>query len=152
EKSFIATLSVSAETTKKAIEISNVMVKAFQEELASADAERARNAAAAFDDRLNQLKDDVLTAEDRVEAYRRTHKLSTGENGQLVSSENISQLNTAIAAARTRVIDAQVNYNSLQTAESAPGSANAAISPTLAELLQRVAVMQQQYEGQRVVL
>lgn len=151
ERSFIATLFVSSQTVEKAIRISNAMVSAFKDELASADAEGARRAAGSLDERLERLKSDVLIAEEKVEDYRRSHNLSVGENGQLVSTATISQLNSQIAQARSRVIDAQVAYNSLRAAQNAPGNAQAAVSPALAELLQRVGVMQQQFEDQKII-
>ncbi|MFB9949583.1 GumC family protein [Rhizobium puerariae] len=151
ERSFIAALSVSAETTQKAITISNAIVSAFQAELAAADSEGANRAATALDDRLEQLKSDVLAAEERVEAYKRLHNLATGENGQLVRSQTISQLNSQIVAARSRVIDAQVTYNALQKAGGAPAGSQVAVSPALAELLQRAGTMEQQFEDQRVI-
>ncbi|MGK9051414.1 GumC family protein [Xaviernesmea oryzae] len=151
ERSFIASLSVSAQTTEKAITISKAIVGAFQSELAAADAEGANRAASALDNRLEELRRDVLAAEERIEAYKRDHNLSTGENGQLVSSQTISQLNSQIVAARSRVIDAQVTYNALQKAGSTPVGSQVAVSPALAELLQRAGAMQQQFDDQRVV-
>lgn len=112
EKSFVTTLSVSAETTDKAILISESMVKTFQEELASAEASGASRAAAALDGRLGQLKSDVQAAEEKVEAYRRSHNLASS-NGQLVSSQTMTQLNSQIVEAQSRVIAAQASYDAL---------------------------------------
>lgn len=112
EKSFVTTLSVSAETTGKAILISQAVVKTFQEELAKAEASGASRAAAALDGRLGQLKSDVQAAEEKVEAYRRSHNLSSS-NGQLVSSQTMTQLNSQIVDAQSRVIAAQASYDAL---------------------------------------
>ena len=112
EKSFVATLLVSAETTTKAIAISQSMVKSFQEELARGEAEGANRAAAALDDRLDQLKSDVQIAEEKVEAYKRLHRLSSTD-GKLVSSQSMAQLNAQLGEAQSRVIAAQASYDAL---------------------------------------
>ncbi len=104
---------MTAQSTDKAIAISKAIIEAFNAELANTESETAGRAAKALDDRLTDLKKDALSAEEAVEAYKRTHGLTTGENGQLVSSQTMSQTNTQILAARTRMIDAQANYNAL---------------------------------------
>jgi len=152
ERSFIVSLSVSSEVTEKAIMLSKAIVSAFQAELTAADAEGANRAARALDDRLGELKRDVLAAEERVESYKRANNLSTGENGQLVNAQTISQLNTQITAARQRSIDAQVSYDALLKAGNSVAGPQAAVSPALTELLQAAGVMQQQYDDQAAIL
>lgn len=152
EKSFIASLSVSAQTTEKAIAISKAIVSGFQAELAAADAEGAKRAARALDERLAELRRDVLAAEARVEDYKRSHNLSAGEGGQLVTAQTISQLNSEIVAARSRVINAQVSYDALLKAGNTPLGGQAAVSPALTQLLQTAGLMQQQYDDQAAIL
>ena len=152
EKSFVASLSVSAQSSQKAITISKAIVEAFQTEVAAADAQNAARAAHALDDRLGELKRDVLAADARVEDYKRAHKLSAGENGQLVNAQALSELNTALVAARSRAINAQVSYDDLRKAGDAPLGGQAAVSPALAQLLQTAGLMQQQYDDEAAVL
>lgn len=151
EQSFVTTLFVAAETPDKAIEISRAIVKTFQEELAKTEAEGANRAAAALDARLQQLKADVLAAENNVESYRRDHNLSSS-NGQLVSSQAMTQLNLQIVAARTRATAAQANYDTL-VADGVNGTnANPSVSETLAELRNRANKARQDYNSQSVLL
>jgi uncharacterized protein involved in exopolysaccharide biosynthesis len=151
DRSFIAALSVSSESADKAITISKAIVEAFQEELARADADGARRAAAALDERLEQLKRDVQAADEKVEAYRRASNLTTGEDGQLVSSLSLTQLNTQLAAARTRVIDAQVSYNALMKVGTDAVGNQLAVPTGLALLLDRASALRQQVEALRMV-
>ncbi|MBU1307443.1 MAG: lipopolysaccharide biosynthesis protein, partial [Alphaproteobacteria bacterium] len=76
EKSFVASLLVSAESTEKAIALSAGIVKAFRDELAEAEADGASRAAASLDSRLDELKAGVQTAEEKVQAFRRDNKLA----------------------------------------------------------------------------
>lgn len=151
DRSFIAALSVSSMSADKAIAISRAIVEAFQDELAKADADGARRAASALDERLDQLKRDVLAADEKVEAYRRANNLTTGEDGQLVSSLSLTQLNTQLAAARTRVIDAQVSYNALMKVGTDAVGNQLAVPSGLALLLDRASALRQQVEALRMV-
>ncbi|RWP76065.1 MAG: lipopolysaccharide biosynthesis protein [Mesorhizobium sp.] len=147
ETSFVTTLSVSAETTSKAILISQAIVKAFQEELAKAEAAGASRAAAALDGRLGQLKRDVQAAEEKVESYRRSHNLSSS-NGQLVSSQTMTQLNSEIGEAQSRVIAAQASYDALVASGVNGANPDPADSAALAALRDKANGLRQQIDSQ----
>lgn len=147
ETSFVTTLSVSSETTGKAILISQAVVKAFQEELAKAEATGAGRAAAALDSRLGELKSGVQAAEEKVQSYRRSNNLSAS-NGQLVSSQAMTQLNSQIVEAQSRVIAAQASYDALVAAGVNGGSTDPSISPALAALRDRADALRQQIDAQ----
>ncbi|WP_137136929.1 GumC family protein [Rhizobium sp. FKY42] len=151
DRSFVARLSVTAQSTDKAIAISKAIIEAFNAELANTESETAGRAAKALDDRLTDLKKQALAAEEAVEAYKRTHGLTTGENGQLVSSQTMSQTNTQVLAARTRVIDAQANYNALIRASDNSAATIPVVSDTLRDLKLRAAVLEQQLSSQQMI-
>lgn len=147
EKSFVTTLSVSAQTPDKAVRISEAIVRTFQEELASAEASGANRAAAALDARLGQLKNDVQAAEEKVEAYRRNRNLASS-NGQLVSSQTMTQLNSQIVEEQSRVVAAQANYDAL-VASGANGTRSAPeTSEALALLREKANSLRQQIDSQ----
>jgi polysaccharide biosynthesis transport protein len=151
ERSFVTTLLVTANTPDKAIEISQAIVNGFREELAKTDAEGASRAGAALDARLQQMKADVLEAEKQVEAYRREHKLSSS-NGQLVSAQAMTQLNTQIVEAQARATAAQANYDTLMADGVNGNSASPAVSQALADLRNKANAMRQQLNSQSVLL
>jgi uncharacterized protein involved in exopolysaccharide biosynthesis len=141
EKSFVVSLSVSSESTSKAIAISAAMIEAFKAELDASEADSASRAAAALDQRLTELRRDVQRAEVRVEAFRRDNNLASS-NGQLVTSQSLTQLNTDFVAAQSRAAAAQANYEALLS-----GDANArsdTVGSTLTALRDRAGVAQQQ--------
>ena len=146
ETSFVATLSVSAQSVGKAIEISKAMVKSFQDELAKAESSGANRAAGALDDRLAALKHDVQVAEEKVEAYRRDHKLAATQ-GQLVSSQSMTQLNSQIVAAQSRLIAAQAAYDAAAAAGPNATSSDPAAATALAALRSRAGTLQQQVDA-----
>lgn len=152
EKSFIASLSVSAQNSTKAIQISKALVDAFQIELAAADAQKTARTAGALDDRLGDLKRAALEADARVEDYKRANNLSTGEQGERVSAQTLSRLNTDIITARSRVINAQTSYDELLKAGDASLGGQASVSPALSMLLQTAGIVQQEYDDQSAIL
>lgn len=151
EKSFVASLLVSAEATDKAIAISAGIVQAFREELAEAEADGASRAAASLDGRLDELKAEVQTAEERVEKFRRDNNLAAASDGQLVSTQTMSALNTQVVEAQAKVIAAQTNYDTLVAAGS---DANPSVGNTtsLQALRDRAGALQQQLLSQSMIL
>ncbi len=149
DKSFVVTLSVAAQSTDKAILLSDAMVRAFQAELAVAEANSAGEAASTLGDRLGELKSDVLLAEERVENYKRDHNLASS-GGQLVSSQAMTQLNTELVAAQSRAVAAQANYDMLLSAGANVG-ADSTLSATLITLREKAATVQQELDSQSVI-
>lgn len=152
EKSFVASLLVSAESTDKAIALSGGIVQAFRDELAEAEADGASRAAASLADRLDELKAEVQIAEERVQKFRRENNLAASGDGQLVSTQTMSALNTQVVEAQARLIAAQTNYESLVAAgpDANPSTGNA--STSLIALRDRASALQQQLLAQSMIL
>lgn len=151
DKSFVTTLSVTARTAEKAVEISQKIAESFQEELASTEASGAKRAAAALDARLGQLKDDVQAAEEKVEAYRRSRNLSSS-NGQLVSSQTMTQLNGQIVEEQARAVAAKANLDALVASGINGSPATPEASGALAQLRERANGLRQQIDSQAMTL
>jgi succinoglycan biosynthesis transport protein ExoP len=151
EKSFVASLLVSAEDTDKAIAISDGIVEAFRNELAEAEADGASRAAASLDSRLDELKGDVQAAEERVEQFRRENNLAASSDGQLVSTQTMNALNTQVVEAQAKLIAAQTNYDTLVAAgaDANPSVGNVA---SLQALRDRAGALQQQLLAQSMTL
>lgn len=151
EKSFVASLQVSAEDTEKAIAISDGIVEAFRNELAEAEADGASRAAASLDSRLEALKADVQTAEERVEQFRRDNNLAASSDGQLVSTQTMNALNTQVVEAQAKVIAAQTNYDTL-VAAGADANPSVGNTTSLQALRDRAGALQQTLLAQSMTL
>jgi len=147
EKSFVATLLVSAETPDKAIRISDAIFKSFQSELATAEADGASRTAAALNDRLNQLKNDVQAAEEKVEAYKRDNNLLSTDNGSLVSTQTMTQLNNQVIEAQAKIVAAQSAYDALVSAGRNATTADTETSGMLTALRTNAGNLQQQLDS-----
>ncbi|WP_312794974.1 GumC family protein [Tianweitania sp.] len=151
EGSFVTTLLVTAQTPDKAIEISQAIVKTFQDELAEAESNGASRAATALDSRLGQLRADVQTAEKKIEDYRRDQNLSSSY-GQLVSSQTMTQLNTQIVQAQARASAAQADYDALVAGGANGTNASPSVSETLVALRNEANRIRQELESQSAQL
>ncbi len=151
EKSFVASLLVSAEDTGKAIAISDGIVAAFRDELAEAEADGASRAAASLDSRLDELKADVQAAEERVEKFRRDNNLAASSDGQLVSTQTMNALNTQVVEAQAKVIAAQTNYDTL-VAAGADANPSVGNTTSLQALRDRAGALQQTLLAQSMTL
>jgi uncharacterized protein involved in exopolysaccharide biosynthesis len=151
DKSFVATLTVLSQTTDKAISISQAIISAFQQELAKAGSDDASRAATALKDRLALLRGDVQDADQKVEAYKRAHNLSSSD-GRLVVSQTMTQLNSQIVDAQARVIDAQAAYKALLANGARANSADPVASAALVAMRKSVDDLQQQLDSQSSTL
>ncbi len=149
-KSFVASLAVSAESSEKAIVISDAIVEAFKAELASAEADGAGRTATALNDRLNELKAAVKLAEEKVEAFKRDHNLAQS-SGELVNTTAMTQLNQQVVEAQARVIAAQSSYDELVSAGKNATTADTQASSALAALRATAGSLKQQLDSQSMV-
>jgi polysaccharide biosynthesis transport protein len=151
DKSFVATLTVSARATDKAIRISQAIITAFQQELATAGADGAMRAASSLGNRLAQLKSDVQAADEKVEAYKRAHKLSSSD-GQLVSGQTMTQLNGQLGDAQARVIAAKASYDALLANGANASNSDPVASAALVALRNKAGDLQAQLDSQSSTL
>lgn len=150
EKSFVATLLVSSQSSDKSIVISEAIVKAFKDELARAEADSAARTASSLNDRLDELKASVKLAEDKVESYKRENGLSSS-SGELVSTQTMTQLNSQLLEAQARVISAEATYNEVLAAGGSAISASSQDSAGLVALRSKLGDLRQQLGSQSMV-
>ena len=103
----------------------------------------------ALDERLSKLRSDVQAAEARVEAFRRDNNLASS-NGQLVTSQSLTQLNAEFVTAQSRAATAQANYQALLSGD-ANARPDAAVSATLTALRDKAGAVQQQLNSESMV-
>ncbi|MEP6808642.1 MAG: GumC family protein [Chthoniobacterales bacterium] len=148
QKSYVTTLSVTAGTPAKAVQISGAIFHAFQAELAKAETDGANRTAAALNDRLNQLKTDVQSAEEAVESYKRANGLVSTDTGALVSTQTMTQLNGELVDARARVASAQAAYDALVAAGRSATTQGTEDSTALSALRANAGNLQQQLDSE----
>ncbi len=147
ERSYLVTIGVWTDDPQKSVKVADTLTKAFQEEVAKADADGAGRAATALSERLASLKKDATDAEEKVAAFRRAHGLQTS-GGELVSAQSMAQINTKLIDARARQADARTRYQELTRDSSDPtGPASTLQSPTMTNLRGQYATLKQRYDA-----
>lgn len=146
ERSFVVVLSVWSEDPQKAVALSEAIAEAFEEELFRSSAESAGRVADNLKRRLDELRQNVTDAEQRVEDFRRANGLQSIGTGELMSNQQSSTLNTQVLEAQQRFIQAQSRYAQMKTAMDR-GSANSAAifdSETMTNLRAQYSTLQQE--------
>lgn len=150
ERSFVVTMGVTTESSDKSIRISNAVVNAFREELAQAESDGASRTAVSLTERLEALRSSVNLAEERVEAYKREHGLQSS-SGELVSTLSMTQLNSQVIAAQTKVIEAEAAYNELRAAGIDASNGDTQQSPAMSSLRAQFVQLKQQLDAESMI-
>lgn len=115
ERSFVVVLTVWTEDPQKSVTLSDAIVEAFEAELFQSAAESAGRVARSLNSRLDELRRNVTEAETKVEEFRRASGLQSN-NGELVSTQLASELNTQVLDAQQRLIQAETRYRQMSAA------------------------------------
>ncbi|RVQ02598.1 GumC family protein [Sinorhizobium meliloti] len=145
ERSFVVILKVWSEEPAKAIALSDAIVEAFEAELFQSAAESAGRVAQNLNERLDELRRNVTEAEKRVEDFRRENGLQS-TNGELVSNQLSSELNTQVLDGQQRFIQAETRYRQMSAAVAEGQTASASVfeSANMTNLRQQYNALQQQ--------
>ena len=137
ERTYVVDVAVTCKEPAKAARLANAVAQAYLAEQTQVRADDARQISQALTARLNDLKNNVLQAEDRVQAYEASHNI-VGANGRLVNEQQLSDLNTQLAAARVRTAEAKARLDeveAVQRSKSDVGAFPSAVqSPTITAL------------------
>jgi uncharacterized protein involved in exopolysaccharide biosynthesis len=134
ERTFVLDIAVRARTADKAAQLANAVAQAYFDEQSDAHTQMARRANKSLTDRLDELRGRVRNSEERADVFRRDHGL-VGTRTQLVSEQQLTDANTQLAQARSRVIAAQSRIDEIRqigAKANQPGaSPEALVSPTI---------------------
>lgn len=101
-RSFVVTIQYVSEDREKAALIANTIAELYVLERLEASLEQSRLTSAWLGERLQQLRMEVLAAEQAVVTYRAEQGLTrTGERGLTLSDQQLTELNSRLILART---------------------------------------------------
>jgi polysaccharide biosynthesis transport protein len=104
ERSFVVELGVTSQNREKAAQLVQAIAETYLTEESEARAALTGKAGEALANRLGELQQAVALAEERAQTYRATHNI-VGTRAQLVSEQQLTQLNDQLGAARARVAE-----------------------------------------------
>ena len=112
-KSNVLQIAVTTQQPRKSAAIANGVAEAFLANQVDAHVDEAKRAGDWFRERLEQLRRQSGDASRAVEDYRSRNNLLAA-NGQLVSDQQLTQLNNDIALAAADLVRKQARYENLK--------------------------------------
>ncbi len=145
QNTYVVTVDVASAEPTKAARIANAILKAYQDDQSAAKADAASRANAAIDSRLDELKSQVRTAELMADDFRRQNRIVTSEGGML-NEQQLTKLNTELAAVRAQVANSKAKLDELQATlrrgVSSDSLPEAMASPVIQRLREQLASAQ----------
>lgn len=113
ERTYVVDVSVTTREAAKSARIANAVADAYLQEQTAVRSDAARQISQSLSSRLNELKDRVRAAEDRVEAFKRRNNI-LGASGQLVNEQQLTEMNNQLSTARARTAAAKARLDQVQ--------------------------------------
>ena len=107
ERAYILDVVVNTRDPQVSADVANTIARVYLERETIAKAQAAQRAGGALSDRANGLRHEVQQAEQDVETFRTRNNLAVGPTGQLLTDQQINDINYQLALARTRTADLQ---------------------------------------------
>jgi len=114
ERTYVVEVSVTSEDPAKAARIANAIAQTYLTEQTEVRSSAARQISQSLTARLNELKDRVRDAEQKVEAYKASHNI-VGANGELVNEQQLTNLNSQLSTARARTSEAKARLDQVES-------------------------------------
>lgn len=114
ERTYVVDVGVTAHEPAKAARIANAIAQAYLTEQTDVRSDAARQVSQSLSARLNELKERVRQAEDRVETFKARNNILGGVNGQLVNEQQLSDLNNQLGLEHARAAAAKARFDQVQ--------------------------------------
>jgi len=116
QRTLVVQVAVTSRDPYKAVSIANAIAQAYLDEQTQVRADDARQVSQSLTARLNELKDALRTADEKVEAFKARNDL-VAANGQLVADQQLTDMNTQLSAARARTADAKARLDQVEAVQ-----------------------------------
>jgi polysaccharide biosynthesis transport protein len=137
ERTYVVDVAVTSTEPAKAARLANAIADAYLAEQTAVRADAARQISQSLTARLNDLKDRVRDAEERAEQFKASHNI-VDANGQLVNEQQLTDLDTQLAAARARTAAAKARLDQIEAVQRSKTDIgafpDAVASPTITAL------------------
>lgn len=137
DKVFVVDVVFTAGDPDKAARIANAIAEAYLQDQSAARAEAANRASAALRAKLDDLRQQVNQAENRVETFKAANGLISS-GGRLVGEQQLTESNNRIVAARARTAEARTRMQQIKDARGTafgPDATPEAIQSSVVERL-----------------
>lgn len=115
QKTYVVDVDVTASTPDKAARVAQALLDAYLADQTAAKSAVAKRANALIDSRLDELRKQVRTAEDKFDAYKRKNNIVTSDGG-VVTEQQLTKLNSELATAAGVTAEAKARYDEIRQA------------------------------------
>lgn len=126
DKVLVLDVIVTAKSADKAAKLANAIAQAYLADQASARAKMATDASDSITARLDEQRKRVQRAENAVEAYKSANNMVMAA-GNLVSDQELTEINTQLAAAQSRTATLKAQVDQLRRSGGAPDATSEAM-------------------------
>jgi uncharacterized protein involved in exopolysaccharide biosynthesis/Mrp family chromosome partitioning ATPase len=116
ERTFVVEVDVTSVDAMKAVRIANGIAQAYLDEETQERADAAKQVSQSLSGRLQDLKDSVRDAEEKVEAFKANNDLLAA-NGQLVTEQQLADINNQLSAAHVRTTEAKARLDQVEAVQ-----------------------------------
>ncbi|MGA2893147.1 MAG: exopolysaccharide transport family protein [Xanthobacteraceae bacterium] len=116
ERTFVVDVGVTSRDPRKAVRIANAIAQSYLDEQTRVRADAARQVSQSLSARLKALKDSVRDSEEKVEAFKSRNNI-VNANGQLVSDQELIELNNQLGAARAHTAEAKARLDQVEAVQ-----------------------------------
>jgi uncharacterized protein involved in exopolysaccharide biosynthesis/Mrp family chromosome partitioning ATPase len=113
ERTYVVDVSVNSKDPAKAAHIANAIAQAYLAEQTDVRSDAARQVSQSLTARLNELKDRVRDAENRVETFKARNNI-LDSSGQPINEQQLTELNNQLSIARARTAGAKARLDQVQ--------------------------------------
>lgn len=113
ERTYVMEVSVVSTDPRKAARLANAIAESYIADQMDARSEVSRREQEYLDGNIDQLRKKIETSEKAVETYKEQNRI-IGASGKLVNEQMLSEVNTELAAARTKVSEARARYDQVR--------------------------------------
>ncbi|WP_342360448.1 GumC family protein [Terrarubrum flagellatum] len=155
ERTYVMEVSVVSRDAKKAARLANAVAEAYIADQTDARSEISRREQDYLEGNISQLRQKIEKAENDVEAFKQKNGI-VGASGKLVSEQLLTEVNTELAAARTKTSEAKARYDQVRqiiaSGKSIETAPDALKSPVIDKLRSQFAEIVRQEANAKITL
>ena len=136
-RSRVLLVTATSEDPKLAAAIANTLSDLYLLEQLEAKFEATRRATDWLNERVAELRHQVVASERAVEAYRQRHGLIQGKD-TTVTEQQLSEINTQLILARTKTAEANARLRQVRSLAKSEGGVDSAAKVLASPLIQRM--------------
>lgn len=114
-QSYVINLGYTSASAQLSSDIANAYASTYLLDKFNARFESTRRASDWLEQRLAELKQQVLDSDLAVQKFRRDHGLIAAKDGLLVNEQQLSEINSSLIVAQADTARAQAKYNRIRT-------------------------------------